>query len=73
MSEYQRVMLWRLIIEEFWPNIQHISGFENIVPDALSILTYMSVNKYKPNTSKYQYHTKLFTIVWGKKNKDFSF
>ena len=26
LSEYQKVILWQLIIEGFGPNIQHISG-----------------------------------------------
>ena len=36
LSEYQRVMRWRLILEEFGPNIQHIAGNANIVADTLS-------------------------------------
>ena len=36
MSESQRVMRWRLILEEFGPNIQHIAGVDNIVADTLS-------------------------------------
>ena len=31
LSESQQVMIWRLIIEEFGPNIQHTAGFYNIV------------------------------------------
>ena len=44
LSESQKVMRWRLIIEELWPNIQHIAGVENN-----SILTGTSKlrNKYK--------------------------
>ena len=51
-GEYHRVMQRKLIIKEFGPNIQHISGFDNIVADTLSILTSTSVNKYKPSTVK---------------------
>ena len=36
MSESQRVMRWRLILEEFGPNIEHIAGVDNIVADTLS-------------------------------------
>ena len=36
MSQSQRVMRWSLIIEEFGPDIQHISGDDNIVADAIS-------------------------------------
>ena len=52
LSEYQGVMFWKLIFEYFWPNIQHITGVDNIVADTLIILPYISVNKYKPRKSK---------------------
>lgn len=38
LSQSQRVMRWRLILEEFGPDIQHISGEDNIVADAISRL-----------------------------------
>ena len=38
LIESQRVMRWKLIIEEFGPNIQHISGVDNILADTLSRL-----------------------------------
>ena len=38
MSQSQRVMRWRLILEEFGPDIKHISGEDNIVADAISRL-----------------------------------
>jgi hypothetical protein len=31
-------MRWRLILEEFGPNIQHIAGIDNVVADMLSRL-----------------------------------
>ena len=37
-SQSQRVMRWRLILEEFGPDIQHIKGEDNIVADAISRL-----------------------------------
>ena len=52
LSESQRVMSWRLILEEFWPNIQHITRVDNIVADILSRLSYTSVDKYETSTSK---------------------
>ena len=46
LSEYQRVMGWRLILEEIGSNVQHISVVDNIVSDTLSRLLYMPNNKY---------------------------
>ena len=43
-SESQRVMHWRLIIEDFGPTINHISGVDNIVYDTISRLPYTTVN-----------------------------
>jgi hypothetical protein len=40
VSESQRVMRWRLILEEFGPNIQHIAGIDNVVADMLSRVPY---------------------------------
>ena len=71
LGEYQRMMRWRLILEEFGPNIQHISGVENIVADTLSILPYASVNSYKHSTKKYQYcANKVFKISRAENNED---
>ena len=38
MSQSQRVMRWRLILEEFGPDICHIKGASNVVADAISRL-----------------------------------
>ena len=54
MSEYQRVMRWRIIIEEFGPNIQHIAGVENILVDTLIRLSYTPSDKNYPFTRKSQ-------------------
>jgi hypothetical protein len=32
----ERVMRWRLVLEEFGPDLQHIKGERNVVADALS-------------------------------------
>ena len=45
-------MRWRLILEEFGPNIQHIYGVYNILPDKLSRFKPNPVDKYKPCTGK---------------------
>ena len=39
LSEYQKLMLWKIILEEFGPYIKHIYGVDNILSDTLSILT----------------------------------
>jgi hypothetical protein len=49
LSESQRVMRWRLILEEFGPNIQHIPGIDNIVADTLS--RFPSANYERHDTS----------------------
>ena len=54
LRKCQRVMRWRLILEGFGPNIQHIAGFDNIVADTLSILPSTPSDKYKTCTRKYQ-------------------
>ena len=56
LSESQRVMLWRLILKEFGPNIQHIAVVDKIVADTLSILPSTPSNKYNPCTRKVHSH-----------------
>ena len=57
LSESQRVMWWRLFIEEFGRNIQNIAGVGSILSYTLSILTSTSSNKYKSCTRKDQCYT----------------
>ena len=45
MSQSQRVVRWRLILEEFGPDIQHIKGEDNIVADAISQLPMSEMKK----------------------------
>ena len=42
-----RVMRWRLYIEEYSPDLQYIKGSENVVADALSRLDMDNVPSYK--------------------------
>ena len=71
LNESQKVMRWQLILEGFGPNIQHISGVDNIVPATLSILSYTSVKKYEPITIKDQRRSyELFAIGEKKYNKE---
>ena len=46
LSEPQRMMCWRLILEEFGYNIHHIYGVDNILSDTLSILPSTPSDKY---------------------------
>ena len=73
LSEYQRVMHWRLILEEFWPNIQHLSGVDNILADTLSILQSTSVDKYYPITSKSQCHANELFAMSSAENNEYCF
>ena len=72
LSEYQKAMRWRLIIGEFGPNIQYISGVDNIVADTLSILLSTPSNKYESCTRKAQCcANKLFAIGREENNETF--
>ena len=63
LSESQRVMRWRLILEEFGPNIQHIAGVDNTVADTLSRLPSANNDESIPSTSQGSRHAKeLFAI-----------
>ncbi len=42
----ERVMRWRLVLEEFGPELRYIKGENNIVADALSRLEMLSNNEY---------------------------
>ena len=71
LSESQRVMLWQLILEEFGPNIHHISVVDNIVSYILGTFPYTPSNKYKSCTWKSQCHAnKLFLIGREEKKED---
>ena len=50
ISQSQRVMRWRLILEEFGPDIKHISGEMNVVADAISRLPTTITDQNEPST-----------------------
>ena len=54
VSESQRVMRWRLLLEEYGPDIRHISGVENVVADAISRLPMAQNDENESSTSKIQ-------------------
>jgi transposase InsO family protein len=47
----ERVMRWRLIIEEFGPELRYIKGSRNVVADALSRLDMMSYDQFQQEYS----------------------
>ena len=64
MSESQRLMCWRLIIKEFWPNIQHIYGVDNIVADTLNRFPSTPSDKNETSTRKPQCCANRFFRYW---------
>ena len=40
-------MRWRLILEEFGPDIQHTKGEDNVIADAISRLPTLEMNELK--------------------------
>ena len=51
----ERVMRWRLILEEYNPELRYIKGEHNIVADALSRLDMMSVEEYAETFTEEHY------------------
>ena len=50
VSQSQRVMRWRMILEEFGPDIRHIAGIDNVVADAISRLPTTATDQSEPRT-----------------------
>ena len=51
-SEPQRVMCWKIILEEFGTNIHHIYVVFNIVADTISIFPYTTINLDEHSASR---------------------
>ena len=60
LSQSQRVMRWRLILEEFGPNIQHIARLDNVVADTLSRLPSANTDENSPSTMMDMYQANEF-------------
>ena len=64
-STSDRVLRWRLLLEEFGPEIEYIKGIDNTVADAISRLEYTPVDDREVNdllyTKRFCYLTKLLT------------
>ena len=54
LTEYQRVMRWKIVPKEFVSNIQYINGVENILACKISTFPSVSVDKYYTCTRKAQ-------------------
>ena len=64
-------MHWRVILEKlFIPNIQHISGVDNIVADTISRLPFMPSNKNETYTIKAQCHANELFTIFREENND---
>ena len=50
VSQSQRVMRWRMILEEFGPDIRHIAGVENVVADVISKLLTTTTDQKEQRT-----------------------
>ena len=73
LSEYQRVMHWRIILEYCGHNIQHISRVDNIVANTLIRLPSTPSNKYKTCTSKAQCRTNKLLTIGRVENNEYCF
>ena len=69
LSEFQRLMYWILILKKFGPNIQHISGVDNIMEHPLRIFQYTTNNDEESNTSQSQCFAK--KLYKNRQDKDY--
>ena len=66
---YAATLRWRLILEEFRSNIQHIAGVDNIVADMLSRLPLANSDQEDNSTESLRRTNKLF-MTNGKATDD---
>ena len=52
-SEYKQVMRWKIILKEFVPNIQHISGVYSRVDEKISRFLSTTIYQDEPSTTRY--------------------
>ena len=63
LSEFQRVMRWRLLLKELGPHIHHIAGVDNIVADTLSRVKSSNVGEDKSESSEKRMLQELYTAI----------
>jgi len=67
----ERVMRWRLILEEYGPELHYIKGENNIVADALSRLNMMSIEEFQETYQDELYQAECFAGTKEDIPKDF--
>jgi len=70
ISESQRVMRWRLLLEEFGPDIRHTSGEDNTIADALSRLPTTNPTESIRSSCTEKGHDSLNEIFFQEETKD---
>ena len=73
LSESQRVMRWRLILEEFGPHIHHVAGVENIIANTLSRVKSSNVEEDKDESPKKRMLQELYAAIKIQSIKGISF
>jgi hypothetical protein len=65
ISQSQQVQCWRLILEEYGPDIRYIKGEENCAADALSCLPTTDTDQEWPGTDAENGLFELLNLEWG--------
>ena len=69
ISESQRVMRWRLLLEEFGPDIRHIAGEDNTIADALSRMPTTNIQDSTRSSSTEEDHESLNEMFYQEKEQ----